>query len=80
MKEMIRSIRTVVLSFILDAMKIVASEDHGSDEMQQRQDLVSYFWNYMGSSLVKRYSMFPRAVAGCGHGISNCMQEQLERL
>lgn len=22
------------------------------------------------------YSMFPRAVAGCGHGFSNCMREQ----
>ena len=23
-----------------------------------------------------QYSMFPRAVAGCSHGISNCMREQ----
>ncbi|KAK2495454.1 hypothetical protein MC885_009643 [Smutsia gigantea] len=29
-----------------------------------------------GSYLVGEWSMFPRAVAGCGHGTSNCMREQ----
>lgn len=42
--------------------------------MEPPQNLVGM--RVIGSYLVGCYSMFPRAVAGCSHGISNCMLEQ----
>lgn len=51
-------------------------EDSGvmTDGTQPPRGLVGV-WEPRGGDGA-RYSMFPRAMAGCGHGFSNCMREQ----